>query len=273
MPNVQPIVFPVLEDVMNLARSMVNDMFPGVGGVNGRVLTDTAPFTLPYLNSGISYITRKLRNEGVTFPIIDGWVLHAIPPVVQADPSVFVNISYNGYNNGTQNFATPKLPGDCYHIYEVRQRVTGSNLPFTLVTQPNSGLCSSYQNQWFAQWETRGFALWLNGSLQTMDLMLRYQQLQPPINTPAADFPNTPVYIIDCTDALAAHVAVMYGSARGANPQAIKDKQDYRDDCISDMANEYIRRGQTVSHQRQSYQGGGSENTGNTNLGTTGTVG
>lgn len=272
MPNAQPTAFPVIEEVMNLARAMVNDMFTNSSGGYGRILSDTNPMTLPYLNSAISYVIRKLRNEGVTFPIIDNWILDAVPPVAEPDPSVQINISFTGTNNGTQNYATPYLPGDCYQIYAVWSRVTGSNLPFTPLQQSQEGLASGYQNQWIGQWETRGFALWLNGSLQAHDLRLRYQQLQPPINTPAASFDTTPIYILDSTDALASHIAVMYGGTRGANPQAIADKKEYREECISDMANEYIRRSQTVNYQRPSYQGGGSNNTGNTSLGTTGVV-
>jgi hypothetical protein len=272
MTNVQPTVFPVIEDVMQLARAFVNDMFPGQNGATGRILTDTAPFTLPYLNSAVSYALRYLRNEGCTFPIIDNWILPGVPPVAEPNTAVQINISYNGTNNGTQSFLTPYLPGDCYQIYEVWATVTGSNLPFQRLDQAQEGLISCYQNNWIGQWETRNFALWLNGSLQTYDLRIRYQQLQGPINTPAANFSTTPIYILDSTDALAAHIAVMYGGSRGANPAAVADKKEYREQCLSDMANEYIRRGQTVTHRRIDYQGGGSNNSGNTSLGTTGVV-
>jgi hypothetical protein len=272
VPNVQPIVFPVIEDVTTLWRSLVNDTFTGLQGTQGRIATDNAAFTLPFLNSAIRTVGRKLRTEGVTFPIIDGWILHGVPPVVAADPGVFVSIGYNGTNNGQTTFATPKLPGDCYQIYQVQQRVTGSNLPFSPVPQAQSGLVSSYQNQWIGQWEVRNFQLFLNGSLQLQDLMLRYQQFQPPLNTPAADFASTPIYIIDSTDALAYLMAADYGGARGASDNLIKRVEAKADDAISDMANEYIRRSQTINYQRESYQGGGSNNTGNTNLGSTGVI-
>jgi hypothetical protein len=272
LTNVQPIAFPVIEDVTTLWRSLVNDTFTGLQGTQGRIATDNAAFTLPFLNSAIRTVFRKLRNEGVTFPTIDGWILNAVPPVVKADPSVFVSIGYDGTNNGTTTSAKPNLPGDCYQIYEVRQRVTGSNLPFSLVEQAQSGLQSGYQNNWVGQWEVRQFRLFLNGSLQAQDLMLRYQQFQPPLNTPAIDFPSTPIYIIDSTDALAYLMAADYGGARGASDNLIKRVEAKADDAISDMANEYIRRSQTINYQRQSYQGGGSNNTGNTSLGSTGVV-
>lgn len=274
MSNVQPTLFPVIEDVTSLWRSIVNDTFTGKNGVSGsgRIATDDAPFTLPYLNSAIRKVLRDLRNEGVTFPIKDGVVLNAVPAVVKSDPSVFVNIGYTGTNNGTTTSATPALPGDVMQVYTVRQRQTNSNLQFTPMKQAQEGLASSYQNNWLGMWEWRQFAIWLNGSLVPQDLMIRYQSGQPPINVPVASFPTTPIFIIDSVDALANLMAGMYGRARGANPDSVKSVEAKADEYIDAMALEYIRRGQTVTYQRQSYQGGGSNEGTYTDLGATGTV-
>lgn len=274
MSNVQPTLFPVIEDVTSLWRSIVNDTFTGKNGVSGsgRIATDDAPFTLPYLNSAIRKVLRDLRNEGVTFPIKDGVVLNAVPAVVKSDPSVFVNIGYTGTNNGTTTSATPALPGDVMQVYTVRQRQTNSNLQFTPMKQAQEGLASSYQNNWLGMWEWRQFAIWLNGSLIPQDLMIRYQSGQPPINVPVASFATTPIFIIDSVDALANLMAGMYGRARGANPDSVKSVEAKADEYIDAMALEYIRRGQTVTYQRQSYQGGGSNEGTYTDLGATGTV-
>jgi len=269
--NYQATNFPVIESVTQLWRALINDTFPGIGGAQGRIATDTAPFTMPFLNSAIQTVQRKLREEGVNFPIKDGIILENLAPVVTADPSLFVNVSFNGYNNGTTNFAVPFIPGDCLQIYKVQQRVTGSNLQFTPMTEAKEGLLSAYQNNWMGQWEARGYALWMNGSLIAQDLMIRYLSGQPPLNTPAADFENTPIYILDSTDALARLMAIQYGRARGADPTAIAGLKEEADDMIATMANEYIRRSQGVNYRRQAYGGGGSGN-GGTGLGSTGVV-
>lgn len=269
MPNVQELAFPVVEDCLTLWRSIVNDTFPGIAGTQGRIASDNAPFTLPFLNSALRTIQRKLRIEGVTFPIVDGFILNAIPPVVKPDPSVFVNVGYAGTNNGTTSFATPYLPGNLLQPYVVRQRVTGSNLQFADMIQAQQGLPSSYQTQWLGMWEWRGYAIWMNGSIQTQDLMIRYQSGQPPINAPASAFPTTPINIIDCQDAVAYLMAVSYGMARGGNPQQISAAQTKADEAINDMAEEYIRRAQGISYQRESYQGGGSNNEQTTSAGGT----
>jgi hypothetical protein len=268
--NVLATNFPTVSEVMELTRSLVNDTFPGIANTQGRIFTNTAPFTLPYLNSAIRKISRYLRAEGVTFPIEDGVVLGNIPPVVTADPSVFVSIGFDGTNNGTTTSSTPALPGDCMQVLVVRQRVTGSNLQFTPMAQAQEGLPSGYQNQWLGMWEWRKYRIWLNGSLQAQDIMIRYLTGQPPINAPAADFDTTNIYILDCQDALANLMAVMYGTARGGNPEGIANCKGEAQEAMDNMALEYIRRQQTVNYNRPSYQGGGSTDNVNTMVGSAG---
>jgi len=270
MPNVAQQGFPTVDEIMQLARSIANDTFRGIAGQQGRILTNDAPFTLPYLNSAFRKLQRRLRNEGVTFPIVDYTVLQNLTPVVEADPAKFVYVGFNGYFNGTTMFASPKLPGDCMQVSVVRQRVHGSNLQFTPMVQSQEGLASGFQNNWLGEWEWRKYAIWMNGSLQAQDIMIRYLSGQPPINVPAADFDTTHVYIQDSQDALANLVASMYGNARGANPAQIKKCDDAAEEAIDEMAQEYVRRAQTVNYQRISYQGGGSNNSTNASLGTTG---
>ena len=266
-------IFPAVEDVTTLWRSLVNDTFPGLQGKQGRIATDDAAFTLPFLNSAFRRLQRQLRIEGVTFPIIDGFVILGLPPVVKPDPSIFVSVGFDGYNNGTQNYGALKLPSNCMQVEVVRQRTSGSNLQFVPMLQSMEGLESGYQNNWLGQWEWRGYAIFMNGSLQAQDIMLRYKSGQPPINAPSASFANTTIQIADSTDALANMMAYMYGQARGANPELVKMVKADADEAIANMAEEWVRRQQTVTYSRISYKDGGSDNYGNTTLGTSGTVG
>jgi len=82
-----------------------------------------------------------------------------------------------------------------------------------------------------------------------------------PLDVPPAAFATTAINIIDCEEALAYHMAMMYAEARGAS--SVESLQAKRDDAIFDMANEFVRRSQTVSYRRQAYGGRG-------NYGTTG---
>jgi hypothetical protein len=269
-PSFQQNVFPTVDAVCQLWRSLVNDTFPGLQGTQGRIATNSAPFTLPFLNDALKTLQRKLRNEGVTFPIKDFFVINNLPPVVAPDPSVIVSVGYDGYFNGTSSFGDRKLPGDLMQLQVVRQRVTGSNLQFSVMKQSEEGLASGYQNNWLGQWEFRNYKLYMNGSLQPQDIMLRYTTGQPPINAQAADFPTTNIYIIDCETALANLMAGAYGAARGANDALIQRVDAKAQDAIDDMALEYVRRQQTVSYNRPSYKGGGSENDAGTQAGSSG---
>jgi hypothetical protein len=268
--NVLATNFPTVSEVMELTRSLVNDTFPGIANTQGRIFTNDAPFTLPFLNSALRKVQRYLRAEGVTFPIEDGVVLGNIPPVVTADPSVFINIGFSGTYNGTTTSASPALPGNCMQVVIVRQRVTGSNLQFVPMMQAQEGLPSGYQNQWLGMWEWRKYAIWMNGSLQAQDIMIRYLTGQPPIAAPAADFDTTNINILDCQDALANLMAVMYGSARGGNPEGITNCKSEAQEAMDNMALEYVRRQQTVNYNRLSYQGGGSTDGTNTMVGSAG---
>jgi hypothetical protein len=140
----------MIGEIMDLARTIVNDTFSGINNVpgEGRILTNDATFTIPYLNSALRTMTRFLRNEGVTWPIRDYFTIENLPPVVRADPSVFCYIGFDGYFNGTQMYGSLRLPSDCLQIKVLRQRQTGSNLQFTPMPECQEGLPSGFQNNW-----------------------------------------------------------------------------------------------------------------------------
>jgi hypothetical protein len=272
VPSFQEANFPTIEEVMDLARSIVNDMYPGSNGAHGRILTDDAAFTPSYLNSAFRTVQRKLRNEGARFPIVDGFIIYGLPPVVAANPGVLVSVGFNGYNNGTQVYGALKLPSDCVNVQVVRQRQTGSNLNFAEMIPAQGGLPSGYQNNWLGMWEWRAYQIFMNGSLVQQDISLRYTQGQPPLNAPAADFADTAINIQDSQEALAYWIALQYGHARGASPTAMTYAQQKFDEAIDDMASEFVRQQQNITYRRESYQGGGSNNEQSTSLGSTGTV-
>ena len=277
MTNVPNSAFPVIGEIRDLARAIVNDSFPGINQIpgEGRILTNDASFTIPYLNSALRTMTRALRNEGVTWPIKDYFTILDLPPVVQADPSVFCYVGFDGYFNGTQMYGNLRLPSDCLQIKTLRQRQTGSNLQFTPMQECQEGLPSGYQNQWLGEWEWRQYRIYFNGSLQPQDIMFRYLSGQPPIpkTLDPNDFDITPIHILDCQDAMANLVAKKYGAARGANDAQIKIVDDDYNAAIDEMAREYVRRQQNVTYRRESYQGGGSRSTtDNAALGSTGVI-
>lgn len=251
MPDFQQQAFPTMDEIMQLARSIAADTYPGIAGQQGRILTNTADFTLPYFNSAFRWIQRKLRQEGATFPIIDNWILPGVTPVVTPDTSVQVSISFAGYFNGTQMSPVPRLPSNCQQLLNVSERGTGTNLPFAPMRQAQDGLPSRFQLARQGQWEWRQYQLNMVGATQTVDLRLRYQSGLPPLKVPATQFDQTTVDILDCQDVIANHIVFMFAAARGA--QDTKVVTDARDDAMNDMANDWVRRSQSVVYRRQPY--------------------
>lgn len=270
MPVAPQSGFPVVEDVTTLWRAIVNDTFTGVGGKQGRICSDDAPFTLPYLNSAFRTLQRKLRLQGVTFPIKDNVILNNLTPVVQQNVAVQVFVGYNGYFDGTTMHATPKLPSDLLQPYVVQEQVVGSGFAFIPMIQPDEGIPSMLQGPYFGYWEWRNYAIYMPGSISVENIRLRYQSGQPPLDIPPADFSSTAINIMDCQEALANMMAAMYGRARGANPQVLASIDKAAEDAIDDMAEEYVRRSQTVAYRRPAYGDGGSNDSGNGVLGGTG---
>jgi hypothetical protein len=268
LPTFSQTVFSSVEDVLGLARALVNDTFPGIGGAEGRILTDTAPFTLRYLNSALRKLQRKLRLEGVTFPIRDNVILTNLTPVSAQDPSIQVFVGYSGYFDGALMHATPMLPSDLVQPLEVSEQMVGTTVQFTGMI-PLRGIPSVIQGQWLQYWEWRNYAIYMPGSTQAKNLRLRYTAGQPPLvlPVPPANFSTTMINIADSADVLAMMVAAQYAFARGGATTELTALNAEIEDTISDMAQEYIRSSQSLVIRRIPY--GGPEG-GNTTLGSSG---
>lgn len=265
MPDFSQSLFPNISTVTTLVRSIINDTYPGLNGTQGRIFTDSAPFVIPYLNSALTTLMRKLRNEGVTFPTKDNYIMYNVTPVLAVSPNVQVYIGYNGYFDGSNMHPTPTLPNDMMQPYEVSEQIVGSGLEFEPMSQPQGGIASTNQGPYMGVWEWRDYGIYMPGSTQAKNLRLRYKSTLMPLDVPPTDFPTTAINIIDSADALAYHMAAMYANARGA--AAVEGLIQQRDDAIFDMANEFVRRSQSVQYRRQAYGGdsrGSSGNVGST---------
>ena len=266
MPVFSQTGFPTVEEVISLARAVVNDTFPGIAGAEGRILTDTAPFTLRFLNRALRTLQRKLRLEGVTFPIKDNVILTNLVPVSAQDPSIQVFVGYSGYFDGAITHPTPVLPSDLLQPLEVSEQMVGTTVQFTGMT-PLRGIPSVIQGQWLQYWEWRNYGIYMPGSTQAKNLRLRYTAGQPPINAPASSFSSTAINILDSGDVLADMVAAQYAFARGGASAELTALKTEIDDTISDMAQEYIRSSQALVIRRVPY--GGPEG-GNAQVGSSG---
>ena len=247
--SIQPqSAYPTAEQVMNRARAIVNDAFRGG---SGRVLTDSAPMSIEFLNSALEELQDKLDNSSAQiFLIQDNIILTPITALPAPNPATQIFISYNGFFDGTTMQKEPFIPSNVVTILRCWERQTGSGLPFQDMEQAQDGLPSVLQGVWLGAWEYRQDKIYLTGSTQTEDLRVRAATRLEPIgsNTNLAD---TQIGILASINALATLVAYHYALARGAQAaQAMKEDAAEQSRYIM---RRYSRRAQRIPYNRRGY--------------------
>ena len=232
---------------MNRARAYVNDAFRGG---KGRILTDTAPFTIEYLNGALEELQDKLGNNGVITLTIDNVILGPIGPLPGPDPAVQIFIGYTGYFDGYAMHALPVLPSNIISVQKAWERVVGSGLPFKEMGEPQEGLPSILQGPWLNQWEYRQDRIYMTGSTQTEELRIR-GEIRLGTLTDDTDFASTQIGILALTNALATLVAYNYARARGAPAAQMMAADALKFQKY--IVKRYTRRAQSINYQRQPY--------------------
>lgn len=250
--------YPSIEDVMNLARVLVNDAFAGATGTpgEGRTFTDAAPFTIPILNSAVSSLARELENNGVTTFTVDNFII-TIPPVTTVDPGIQASLLYSGYFNGTTNSSSPSLPADLQMPLQIWERPTGSTMAFKPMRFV--GILPSYaQAEYLQLWTWNQDQLNFLGAIQSMDIRLRYKSRILPKITATTNFKTTVIGCADSADALAYEAAKIYAGARngvGLSPSF----DDNHKKAVNGMILRYVRAQQEQTNQRIPYGDSGAD--------------
>jgi hypothetical protein len=281
----QPNPYPLVEDCMILARSLVNDTFPGATATpgEGQILTDSStisPFTIPFINSAIRRVYRKLGNSGVATLIQDNYILTNLPPIDGAngvgvpDPATQVAITYSGYFDGTTLHDTLKLPLNCLAVLKMWERTNGSNSDFGEMTQAMAGLPSAQQITYLGDWEWRGGSVtvssspvfgdgvYMRGCVLATDVRLRMSvSLPAQVSGSGSDFSTLQIPVLDCVDAVANYIAAFYTAARGEDDPDVLGRSQILlkagDEYTMELANRQIRQKQAVGYQREPYGGSG----------------
>lgn len=244
---------------MLLARTYVNDTFPGATATpgEGQILTDTAPFTIPLINSSIRELYRKLGNSGTPTLIRDNFIVSGLDAVVTVNPSVQTSLTFAGYNNGTALNAALQLPADLLAVLRVFERQTGSGNPFIEMVNQPYGLQSRNQVIQLVNYEYRADGLYFVGSTVQTDVRLRYTcQLPGKVSGAGTDFASLSVPIQDSEDALAWLICKKYGFRLDGGDEEYAAAKDECDEAIKDLANRQTRAKQGARIEREPYQGG-----------------
>lgn len=256
---------------MLLARSLVNDTFAGATSTpgEGQILTDTAPFTIPMVNSAIRELYRELGNNGVATLIRDNFILSGITPINGPagvgipNPEVQVSITFAGYFDGTNTNTALKLAPDCLGVVRMWETPTNSGLPMIDMYQTEGGLPSRYQYSNLRDWEYRADGIYMVGSILTQDVRIRYVcQLPGNVTGAGTDFASLSVPILDSADALAWKIAKFYSFRLGADALAFADQQ--AQEAVRQLINRQVRAKQGTDYHRPAYGGGSWNNSDNT---------
>jgi hypothetical protein len=251
-PSAQSGTYPIADEVMQLARAIVNDM---LRDVNGRILTNAAPFSVVYLNSAIRKVQRYFANNGLTNYLKDNVILPSMSAVATTDPSVQVFVSKDGYNDGVQLHASPALPVDLILPLAVWERTSGLGASFTPVLPANDdGLPSRVPGQTLDVYEWRNDALNFLGATSPTDLRIRYEASIPAIGA-GANLTQIAIPLRDAHEALANWVAWYYGFARGSElrAEAKKNAEEEMDEVI----NRYVRKDERIAYRSGGFRAGG----------------
>lgn len=249
---------------MLLARTLVLDTKAGATGTpgEGQILTDSAPFTVPMINSSIRELYRELGNNGVATLIQDNIVLSGLTPVNGplgpgvVDPSVQVSVTYSGYFNGTSTNSSLKLGANVLSVLRMWERQTGTNTNFIPMYPAKFGLPSRNQSAILGDWEYRQDGIYMVGSTQTTDIRYRaIIQLPAQVSGAGTDFASISVPILDCTDALAYKIAAIYRAARaqGGDLEMASDYRQKAKQQVDELILRQVRSQQGTNYQRVPY--------------------
>ena len=251
--------YPSLQSIADLFRAQVNDDFEGATNTPGEGLINynTAPQVLTFMNSAIRDVYSDLRNVGDPALILDNYILTAIPPLAQINPSVQVSLSYAGYFDGYIWWPGWTLPISCQRVERMWERLTGEQNVFVPMTPAPFGLSGGDQGDRMGQWELRQNAIWMPGCMVSVDLRIRCLITFPDFLNPATiDFTTAYVPIIDCQNAIVAKMLLLYAKRFAPEQYQMAVTEDER--LIGKLKLEVVRQMQNTEYQRAEY---GSEAT------------
>lgn len=252
MPSLDITLYDAVDDVLTLARVIINDLQLNV---DGNLLADTQPWTFPMLKLAWRELCLILGNNNVeSFPM-EVQLLNVVPVATEVinDPSIQVYINSEGYFDGVNSWPFPTLPADIQIPLKMWERPTGQQtLSFSPMLPANAGLPTWQRTPILRVWEWRDDDLYFCGATQANDLRLRYKRRLPD------PYPSgtAPILLINCAHTLAYIVAEIFADSRGGE---VSEKFAMKKaDSIKQMINNTTRKKQYQNFRRQPYSRRGS---------------
>jgi hypothetical protein len=201
-------------------------MLDAMVSLGGEVFTDQPPGAPWITQQAVISAWRKLQDTLFANGyerLVDKSILWTVPPVATTDPGIFTRMNWSEYFDGVNTWpagsAAPVLPPLLIEPLEVRERPTGSGIPFQDMTKVLKGLPTVPKLGWNALWEWRGDSLYMPGATGTStDLEMRFLSYLP--DPPSGPTPGTVngawlVPIARCLDPLANYICYEWAMPRG----------------------------------------------------------
>src|SRR5215472_4981990 len=190
MPSNAP--YDSLEDVLNCARVRLNDAIQTLGG---EVLTDTAVFTLTFVNAAWMRLLQLLAGYGIS-ALNAQWDWFSVPVAANTDYGSQCYMNWDNFFDGTNLQTSPQLPMDMISPVDLYERPHGTTLQYSDVDQLFNGLPTVAKGPLNRVWEWRQNAIYLPGTTAAVDLRLRYSRFLPKfVDTGTIPFAQQPVQI------------------------------------------------------------------------------
>ena len=238
------------ETALNMARIFLGDYIQGSGSIVGDIFSDAQPYTLPTLNLAWRRLQKYLADEN--HPRLENEVdIIALPVAGSQDPITQQWINWAQFFDGANYTTTPVLPQDFISPKRLWERVSGTieNMrPMHPVVDGLPSVAKPTYNHW---WDWREDAIYLIGSVISMDLRIRYAAYLPDI-VPAAmgGLAATPLPIMRCAEAVAYYCAATFIDPRGNDPKAA-DFFAKGNDAADNLVNQESKRQQRMSVRRR----------------------
>lgn len=217
-------VFYNVEDILNYARVLVNDV---QYGLSGQDLSNDKPGTWALLNFCYGRLANWLEDNNVESAMYAEQIIQLPSSATYSDPSAQSRIGYDGFQDASGFFyESPTLPEDLLEPLQLWQRETGQNIPFYEMKQRLGGLGNAWNFGWnggtygsvYGQWEFRQNSIYmLGGSYQATDIRIRYIPSVVTLTMPTDDQPWPTIWFAKAGEALAYMIAAEFAEIRNAN--------------------------------------------------------
>jgi hypothetical protein len=229
MPVVGTTAYGVAEDLLTLARTLMNDP-------NGTVFTDAV--LVPLANSAYRSLQRDLAQNGVSVLVEQVDINLPLDPASGIAPNP----------PALSDTSNPQLPTDLLVPHALWERVT-ANTSDVMVPMEKivSGLPNLQPSGYLRIWEWIGDTIQFIGATQPITVRVRYEKLLP-----ALVLGTDPVQIRSSVDALGYATAALAARARGARELAL-DMAVAAQSETQKLILRYVRPEQHKSRRRKPY--------------------